>query len=234
MIPPSTAAENHAWLVGRFAARLLAERPAGVCDLGCGAGRLLRLLREAGLPALGVERDEDGLAPLREDGLEVRAADLQALPFAAQSQAWVAMRHVPHHLADPARGLREAWRVARDGLLVAEPWRDPSVPSQRTSLAADLWLKRQHRRAGRIHGDDLDAGALLAPLPPAEVASVEVSVDLRLRGRDREDWLAEATPWLEALPPGDPDREVHAELLAAIDRDGLSWNGSLSLTIRRR
>jgi SAM-dependent methyltransferase len=48
---------------------------APVLDVGCGRGEFLGLLREAGIAARGVDRDEDMVEFCRADGLEVEHAD---------------------------------------------------------------------------------------------------------------------------------------------------------------
>lgn len=50
----------------------------GVLDIGCGRGEFLELLREAGISALGVDRDLDMVLLCREKGLEVIHADALA------------------------------------------------------------------------------------------------------------------------------------------------------------
>lgn len=54
---------------------LLKDHPP-IADLGCGRGELVALLREAGLDARGVERDEGQLALCRAAGLPVEGGDL--------------------------------------------------------------------------------------------------------------------------------------------------------------
>lgn len=67
-------------------ARLIA--PGGrVLDVACGRGRHSRYLRSLGFSVVGVDRDEAALAALAGiDGIEVRAADIEAgpWPFAAE------------------------------------------------------------------------------------------------------------------------------------------------------
>ena len=128
---------NHRLLASIFSDRLLALHPRSVLDVGCGAGLLLERCRAADVRAVGIEPRFESL-------------HAGALPFANASFDWVTMRHVPHHLEHPRAAFAEAWRVARTGLLIAEPWYDPTVPSQHTALAADRWLKRQDRRRGKI------------------------------------------------------------------------------------
>lgn len=52
--------------------------PGRVLDAGCGRGEFLELLREAGIPACGVDLDAEMAACAREKGLEVAVGDLAA------------------------------------------------------------------------------------------------------------------------------------------------------------
>lgn len=231
---PASAVENYSHLRERFADRLLAQHPASVLDVGCGDGALMLRCQAAGVPAIGIEATSGALAELRARGLEVLHGIAEALPLADGACDWVTLRHVPHHLTDPAAAVADALRVCRTGVLVAEPWFDPRVPSQRTALEADRWLKRQHRRQGMVHEEALDTEALLATLPAYPTLDVEVDIALRLRSRAAQDLVDEAAPLLAALPIGDADHAAFAELMATIERDGLSWNGTLIVAVRQR
>lgn len=92
---------------------------ADVLDLGCGRGELLDLLREAGIPARGIDLNPAMVDAARARGLDVRAADalayVSALP--AESLGGVAAIQVVEHL-EPGylvRLLRAIARVLRPG-----------------------------------------------------------------------------------------------------------------------
>ncbi len=98
---------------------------AGVLDIGCGRGEFLDILREAGVPASGIDLSEECVAVCREKGLEAQVADLfaylAALPESSLDGIFCAQ--VVEHLP-PAR-LPEmirlcASRLAHDGVLVIE------------------------------------------------------------------------------------------------------------------
>lgn len=232
-----TASDNASFLRVRFAARLLSERPESVLDVGSGGGQLLATLRQAGVRVTGVESDAAKVGELADDGFEVANAPADALPFEDGAFDWVAMRHVAHHLSDPVAGLREAWRVARRGLLVAEPWYAVEIPSQRAALEAERWLKARHRASGMVHDDNLTAGELLgavgATTQETGALACDVSTIVRLRRRSTEDLIATATPWLATLDADDPARGEWERVLERVATDGLSWNGSLTVAIER-
>jgi len=155
---------------------LPALRPAGpVLDLGCGRGELLLLLREAGVPALGVEGDAALVEGARRRGLEVAHGDvletLRALPDA--SRGAVTAIHVFEHLppATLLALLGEVRRVLRPGgLLVAEGpnphtlrvgaslyWRDPTHQHPLLPETLELFLKAA--------GFEVESVDLLHPFP---------------------------------------------------------------------
>jgi SAM-dependent methyltransferase len=233
----TTASDNASYLRVRFAARLLSARPESVLDVGAGGGHLLATLRSAGIAGTGCEASEERVRALVADGFEALEAEAADLPFEDGAFDWVAMRHVPHHLPDPVAGLREALRVARRGLLVAEPWYDVELPSQRAALAAERWFKARDRAAGMVHGENLSAAELMAAVgADAEAANAldcEVTHLVRLRRRSTEDLVLSATPHLVELGPDDPAREEWNSVLEQVAECGLSWNGSVAVALEK-
>ena len=216
---------NRRLLASLFCDRLLALRPRSVLDVGCGAGLVLEGCRAADVRAVGVE---PVLEPLRATTGPRVQADAAALPFESASFDWVTMRHVPHHLEHPRAALAEAWRVARTGLLIAEPWYDPTVPSQVTARAADRWLKRQDRRHGMFHADILSAADLIALLPAAD-AQCELETHLALRTQAAAELQTLAREVSGGATPSAEDAEELEGLLASARAGGLTLNGTLIL-----
>jgi len=228
-----TVADPRTELFERFVQRLLAERPASVLDVGCGTGRLLRHCRDAGIPARGVESHEESLATLAAEGFEAEPGRAEELPFGDGSFDWVVLHFVPHHLSDLSAGLREALRVARTGVLVAEPWFDPSLPGQALALRVDRWLKVQDRRRGMVHTDCISSAQLLGALPADADLEVRIAHHLILCPRPAG-WLEEVgTRAVEELPADDRARSELAELMAEERTAGLTVNGSLIVVLRR-
>jgi SAM-dependent methyltransferase len=119
------------WAWERRRALLLGEARAGerVLDLGCGAGRFVAALREAGADPVGVELADGALERARRN---VPGADLRALgpdgaiPLEDGSVDLVWCSEVLEHVPDTAGLLSEARRVLATGgrLLVTTPSHD--------------------------------------------------------------------------------------------------------------
>jgi SAM-dependent methyltransferase len=229
----STWADNASVLRRRFLDRLLAQNPTSVLDVGCGPGFHLAGCREAGIPAVGVETYEEDVASLRARGHEVVRASAEQLPFPDLSFDWVTMRHVAHHLEDLEGGLREAARVAKSGVVIAEPWRDALLPCQELGLRYDRWLKRQDRRLGRVHATERPPAHLLELLPTAFQCDAEWETFQRLGSRPLEDVQASMEERLTGLPDDHADRIEYADILSEASQIGVGHTGTAILVARR-
>ena len=115
---------------------------APVLDVGCGRGELLRLLREAGVEARGVDADADMVAYARGEGLDVAHGDALAYlaGLADGSLGGIFAGQVVEHLPAPAllRLLElSAQKLRSGGLFVAETI-NPLSPLALRSYFADL------------------------------------------------------------------------------------------------
>ena len=112
----------------RRALLLDAARPGErVLDLGCGAGRFVAALRDAGADPVGVEIAEAALERARRNapGTDLRAAEPDgSLPLEHGSVDLVWCSEVLEHVADTEHLLLEARRVLRRGglLLITVPF----------------------------------------------------------------------------------------------------------------
>jgi tellurite methyltransferase len=98
-----------------------------VLDAGCGSGRNLTYLLQAGAEVYGVDRNESAIERAREQAQRLapdltadhfQVADLEALPFEGQSFDAVLCSAVLHFAPDERSFLRqldELWRVLRPG-----------------------------------------------------------------------------------------------------------------------
>jgi SAM-dependent methyltransferase len=115
------------WAWERRRALLLEEAAAGerVLDLGCGAGRFVAALRDAGADPVGVDLAEAALERARRNvpGGEFRATT-DEIPDSSVDLIWCS--EVLEHVPDTAALLSEARRVLKTGgrLLVTTPSHD--------------------------------------------------------------------------------------------------------------
>ncbi len=113
-----------AWIAAREFAllrRLMAPAAgATLLDVGCGTGRFSRRFAQAGFGVTGVDPDPAmlGYAAALDAGVRYVRADAGALPFPSGAFDWVVAVTSLCFIADPARALREAWRVARVGVVL--------------------------------------------------------------------------------------------------------------------
>jgi SAM-dependent methyltransferase len=121
-------ADPEPWQWERRRALLLGEVRPGerVLDLGCGAGRFVAALREAGVDVVGVELAGAALERARANapGADLRlVADDGSLPLEHASIDLVWCSEVLEHVPDTAHLLLEVRRVLRPGgrLLVTVP-----------------------------------------------------------------------------------------------------------------
>ena len=210
-----------------FAEYLLGRQPASVLDVGCGRGELVDALDRQGVRAVGVDP-----APAPGEPRAVVVGHATALPFSNGAFEWVSLRHVPHHLEHLRDALAEAWRVARRGLLLAEPWFDETSSEQRFALRADRWLKARDRSRGHYHAEALSADELQAALPAgARIDEVETF-------RPERVWTAEELG-AEAQRSADGivlERETERELANLLEvarRGRMTRNGTLIVTVPR-
>jgi len=122
-------ADPEPWAWERRRALLLGEARAGerVLDLGCGAGRFVAALRDAGADPVGVEIAEAALERARAvaPGADLRLLEPDgSIPLEHGSVDLVWCSEVLEHVADTAQALLEARRVLRPGgrLLVTVPF----------------------------------------------------------------------------------------------------------------
>jgi len=127
-----------------YAARF--QGTANVLDIGCGRGELLEVLKEAGIPARGIDLHEDSLALCRSKGLEVEKADLFSyLEGLADSElGGVVCCQVVEHL--PPERLPELVRLAhaklKKGALLAIETPNPECLA---IFATHFYLDPTHR-----------------------------------------------------------------------------------------
>jgi SAM-dependent methyltransferase len=120
------------WAWERRRALLLAEAKPGerVLDLGCGAGRFLAALRDAGADPVGVEIAQAAVDRARGNvpGADVRLLE-DDLPLGHGEVDLVWCSETLEHIPDVGHALFEVRRVLKPGgrLLVSVPWNPPLI-----------------------------------------------------------------------------------------------------------
>jgi ArsR family transcriptional regulator len=116
-----------------------------VGDLGCGTGELAALVAPFVRQIIAVDSSSAMLDAARErlgdvGNVELRAGEIEALPLADGALDVALLFLVLHHVADPARALREAARVlAPGGVLLIVDTRPHQLEELRRSMG-HVWL----------------------------------------------------------------------------------------------
>jgi SAM-dependent methyltransferase len=213
---------NYVHLAERFVQRLFALEPSSVCDVGCGSGFVVGRCFEAGIAAVGVDPSRRRLQQVRDVGFAVAVSPAYPLPLADNAVDWVAMRHVLHHTPEPPLAVAEAVRVARRGVLFAEPWFD----------RADRWTKLQDTRRGHPHHPSVDAYETLAMLPDGMRFTFDVEQYFRPWPLDLAEFERRAAKLGDDLPPESADAVERDAVLAELQATGWTDCGTEFLTVR--
>ena len=112
----------------------------------------------------------------------------------------------------------------RSGIVIAEPWLDLELPSQRVAHRFDTWLEAREAERGGIHRVPRRPAELLAALPPEVTVEMHCHLD---PPRPPSSWLQEKAAPYQPLHP-EAAAELHA-IEAAAHMDGLTFNGTAIL-----
>jgi ArsR family transcriptional regulator len=128
-----------------------------VADLGCGTGRVSEALAPAVRRIVAVDESEAMLAAARErlarfGHVDLRQAQLEALPIEDRAVRVATLILVLQHLPDPGRVLGEVARILEPGgrLLVVD-----ALPHERLELTEELghvWMGFDEQRLARLLG----------------------------------------------------------------------------------
>ncbi|MHA1288245.1 MAG: ATP-dependent DNA ligase [Candidatus Thorarchaeota archaeon] len=94
-----------------------------VLDLGCGTGRLLKLLEQSGRKVSGVDNSDEALKFCKKKALDVIKLDLEnkKLPFDDESWDNVIAVHSLEHIKNTDNTINEAVRVAKKKIVILVP-----------------------------------------------------------------------------------------------------------------
>lgn len=115
----------------------LFPKAASILDVGCGNGEIAFSVAAAGRRVVGAETRSRAYCRIPYfvfDGFE--------LPCEADAVDWVVFVDVLHHAEDPAGVLRDAVRVARQGLIIKDHYGD--TPWSRKILSLMDWVGNRH------------------------------------------------------------------------------------------
>lgn len=215
-------AEFTAWLAG--------FEPKTVLDVGAGQGQLVRQLCAAGVDARGIEPEPEAVERAASSGLPILAGSATALAEADQSVSWVSLRHILHHLPDPADAIREAIRVASRGVMIAEPTCATELPQHTAMAPLERLLRRLDRARGMFHEDEHPLGEILDWLPPSWEVEVRTFAPLtRLPAPEVEALLAKS---LGDGTLSNDDRATADEALRAAKNGRLAAPGSVVIALQ--
>ena len=183
-----------------------------VVDVGCGTGRVARLLADRGCRVTGVEPDERMAAVARDNGVDVETAtfeewDDRGRRFEAltSGQAW--------HWVDPERGVTKAAHVLRSGGRLAVFW---NLARHSDDVAAAIRSVYEPRRPDLLDNTVALGTAQLdtrGDVKPFEGSEEFVDVEPREYTWQREQKLEE---WLDELPTHSSHRLLEPVVLSEL------------------
>jgi SAM-dependent methyltransferase len=159
-----------------------AGAPGRLLDVGAGVGALVRLARDRGWEAVGIDVDPAVVAYARGRGLDVRLGELAKLELPAARFDLVTLCNVVDFVADPVAVLAECRRVLVPGGRIF--LRTPNVPWQlqgarATRALAAIGLGRLVHGRGRwlaiFHRSNFGARTLRIALARAGFEGVELA-----------------------------------------------------------
>lgn len=125
-------------------------REGTVLDVGCGDGLLLKLLREEGVTASGVDISSEAVAQCRAAGFVAQEHSLDnPLPYPDNAFDTVTLLDVLEHVYDPLFVLREARRVAKERVIVGVP-NFSSLPARLQTLLGKV-PENNHPNKGHLY-----------------------------------------------------------------------------------
>jgi len=127
-----------AWIgKGRFGSAPLQLKPGRICDIGCGDGVFLDLVKQCGWEPYGVEINSDAAKRANQAGLNVHAGDLLTAPFEEEFFDVVRMWSVLEHVPQPKAVLERIKKILKPGgVLILQV---PNVRSFAFSLFGPFW-----------------------------------------------------------------------------------------------
>jgi SAM-dependent methyltransferase len=210
-------------------------KPAAVLEIGCGAGAFMRSMQPSTIRVLGIDPDPTLVEKLRTQGFQAEVGIAESLGFEANAFDVVVFSYTAHHVENWPQALKEALRVARQAVVVLDPWYDERIPSQANTSAFDRWTKLIDRSNGMVHNDCQDAAALLQPLNPLPATlSARYEYMLILTPLSVSEFAALAETKLAEAKEPNRWRQSLETLMSESSDGGFSEDGAVLLTITKR
>ena len=152
------------------AALALVDPDIVVGDLGCGTGQTRAALAPFVRRIIAVDRSGEMLQAARRrlrdfPGVDVRRADLEALPIADGELDAAIMMLVLHHVPDPAAALREAARALKAGGRLVLCDMLPHDREEYKQQMGHVWLGFNEDQVGRLLTGAQFTAVRIVPLP---------------------------------------------------------------------
>ncbi|MBN2328348.1 MAG: methyltransferase domain-containing protein [Candidatus Omnitrophica bacterium] len=108
-------------------------------DVGCSAGRIVRLFHNGGWRSQGIDVDPDAVAFARSQGLNVRHGTIESLKDALAAYHFITLIDVIEHVQDPAEQLSQIYEILEPGGLFY--LKTPCADSLPHRFLGDSWLE---------------------------------------------------------------------------------------------
>jgi 2-polyprenyl-3-methyl-5-hydroxy-6-metoxy-1,4-benzoquinol methylase len=92
---------------------LPAQPGARLLEVGCGSGRMLKIMQDLGWESEGIDFDPDAVRNAVSKGLRVRVGDLVSQGYPDESFDVITLSHLIEHVHDPRALLRECYRLLK-------------------------------------------------------------------------------------------------------------------------
>lgn len=223
--------EHRQVLRAAFLEWLLSKNPTQVLDLGAGDGTLVSDLNDSGVSATGIEQRGPSLERARQEDIPVGEGLIDGPTTAFPSSEWITVRHVLHHVDDPARVLLRASAAAEVGILAAEPLTGDGFPRFEWMRRLDNLTRGLDRKSGMIHGPDLTASELASMMPSDWSIEIRAFAPMTTLPAGEVKVLIDRAA--RSMPLDDGDSKEKDMILAAARAGLLSASGSVVVMATR-
>jgi len=111
-----------------------------IIDIGCGTGRLLKMLSNSGYETTGIDKDKTAIDFCKRNGVNVIEYDIECgnLPFKDDEFDTAVLMHVIEHAEDPDKVINEASRISKNVVLIIPIGDCADTTHKRTYNIADI------------------------------------------------------------------------------------------------